>query len=154
MPRITHGVKRTGAVAPFNKDRITNAIYRAAVAVGGRDRAIAESLADQAVADLEAAIPTGHILTVEEIQDEVERVLVHYGHPPTSRGTRSGRCLTGRSITTCTQSSGSTRGWRRRVRRDRARDRPRLQRGYHHRLRDDPPDSLLREFIGGSCYTY
>ena len=50
MPLITHVVKRTSAVVPFNKDRITNAIYRAAVAVGGRDRATAEGLADQAVA--------------------------------------------------------------------------------------------------------
>ena len=44
MPRITQVVKRTGAVVPFNQERITNAIYRAAVAVGGRDRAIAERL--------------------------------------------------------------------------------------------------------------
>ena len=85
MPRITHVVKRTGAVVPFNKDRITNAIYRAAVAVGGRDRAIAEGLADQAVADLEATIPPGHIPTVEEIQDVVERVLVHSGHARTAK---------------------------------------------------------------------
>ena len=42
MTKLTHVVKRTGAVVPFNKSRITNAIYRAAVAVGGRDKAIAE----------------------------------------------------------------------------------------------------------------
>jgi len=41
MAKITHVVKRTGAVVPFRKERITNAIYRAAVAVGGRDRSIA-----------------------------------------------------------------------------------------------------------------
>jgi len=85
MPVITHVVKRTGAVVPFNKDRITNAIYRAAVAVGGRDRAIAEGLAEQAVADLEATIPPGHIPTVEEIQDVVERVLIHSGHARTAK---------------------------------------------------------------------
>jgi len=33
MPAITRIVKRTGAVVPFNRQRITNAIYRAAVAV-------------------------------------------------------------------------------------------------------------------------
>ncbi len=32
--KITHVIKRTGAVVPFNAERITNAIYRAAVAVG------------------------------------------------------------------------------------------------------------------------
>jgi uridine kinase len=85
MTVITHVVKRTGAVVPFNKDRITNAIYRAAVAVGGRDRAIAEGLADQAVADLEATISPGHTPTVEEIQDVVERVLIHSGHARTAK---------------------------------------------------------------------
>jgi uridine kinase len=85
MPVITHVVKRTGAVVPFNKDRITNAIYRAAVAVGGRDRAIAGGLAEQAVADLEATIPPGHIPTVEEIQDVVERVLIHSDHARTAK---------------------------------------------------------------------
>jgi len=85
MPVITHVVKRTGAVVPFNKDRITNAIYRAAVAVGGRDRALAGGLADQAIADLEAAISPGHIPTVEEIQDVVERVLIHSGHARTAK---------------------------------------------------------------------
>lgn len=42
MAPITSVIKRTGAVVPFNQDRITNAIYRAAVSVGGRDRAVAE----------------------------------------------------------------------------------------------------------------
>ena len=45
MTRLTHVVKRTGAEVPFRKERITNAIYRAAVAVGGRDKTIAEGLA-------------------------------------------------------------------------------------------------------------
>nr|MBC8447140.1 hypothetical protein [Chloroflexota bacterium] len=35
--KIKQVVKRTGAIVPFNLERITNAIYRAAVAVGGRD---------------------------------------------------------------------------------------------------------------------
>jgi uridine kinase len=85
MSAITHVVKRTGAIVPFNKDRITNAIYRAAVAVGGRDRTIAEGLADQVVQELEAKTPAGHIPTVEEIQDIVERVLIHAGHARTAK---------------------------------------------------------------------
>ena len=60
MSRITHVVKRSGTVVPFNQDRITNAIYRAAVAVGGRDRQRAEGLADQVVVYLEELIPSGH----------------------------------------------------------------------------------------------
>ena len=83
--QITHVVKRTGAVVPFNKERITNAIYRAAVAVGGRDRSIAERLADQVVAMLEQTTPPGHIPTVEEIQDVVEKVLIENGHAKTAK---------------------------------------------------------------------
>jgi len=85
MPKIEQVVKRTGAVVPFNKERITNAIYRAAVAVGGRNRAIAESLADMVVAMLEEKTPPGHIPTVEEIQDVVEKVLIENGYARTAK---------------------------------------------------------------------
>lgn len=84
--QIAHVVKRNGAVVPFNRDRITNAIYRAAVAVGGRDRAIAEKLADQVVAILESSCSTAsRIPTVEEIQDIVEKVLIENGHARTAK---------------------------------------------------------------------
>lgn len=77
---ITHVVKRTGAMVPFTPERITNAIYRAAVAVGGRDRTIAEGLAQQVVEILEETTSPAKVPTVEEIQDVVERVLIHNGH--------------------------------------------------------------------------
>jgi uridine kinase len=80
MTTITRVVKRSGAVVPFNADRITNAIYRAAVAVGGRDRSIAEGLGQEVVQILEDTIPPGYIPTVEEIQDIVEKVLIENGH--------------------------------------------------------------------------
>jgi len=85
MAKIEQVVKRTGATVPFNEDRITNAIYRAAVAVGGRDRSIAEGLADQVVAMLEENLPPDHIPTVEEIQDVVEKVLIESGHAKTAK---------------------------------------------------------------------
>ncbi len=78
--RLTHVIKRTGAVVPFNPDRITNAIYRAAVAVGGRDRSIAEGLTQQVVAILEEIAPPEQPPTVEQIQDVVEKVLIENGH--------------------------------------------------------------------------
>jgi uridine kinase len=77
---ITHIVKRTGAVVPFNPERITNAIYRAAVAVGGRDRETAEGLTRQVVSILEDSHAAGTHPTVEEIQDIVEKVLIENGH--------------------------------------------------------------------------
>jgi uridine kinase len=85
MTRITHVVKRTGAKVPFNQGRITNAIYRAAVAVGGRDRGIAEELSDQVVALLEKNTPPDHTPSVEEIQDTVEKVLIENGHAQTAK---------------------------------------------------------------------
>ena len=85
MAKIKQVVKRTGAVVPFRKERITNAIYRAAVAVGGRDRSVAEGLADQVVAMLEETTPPDHIPTVEEIQDIVEKVLIENGHARTAK---------------------------------------------------------------------
>ncbi len=85
MAKITHVVKRTGAVVPFKHERITNAIYRAAVAVGGRDRAIAEQLADQVVAMLEEITPPDHTPTIEEIQDVVEKVLIENGRARTAK---------------------------------------------------------------------
>lgn len=80
MSTIKNVMKRSGVIVPFNPERITNAIYRSAVAVGGRDRSIAEGLAQQVVQMLESKIPSGHIPTVEEIQDVVEKVLIENGH--------------------------------------------------------------------------
>ena len=83
--RITQVVKRTGAVVPFNPARITNAIYRAAVAVGGRDRSIAASLTEQVVTILEQNTQPGHTPHVEQIQDIVEKVLIENGHARTAK---------------------------------------------------------------------
>jgi len=47
MAEITHVIKRSGAKVRFNPLRIANAIYRAAIAVGGRDKKQAELLAEQ-----------------------------------------------------------------------------------------------------------
>lgn len=85
MTKFTHVVKRTGAVVPFNQERITNAIYRAAVAVGGRDRSIAEQLSGQVVAMLEENAPPDHTPTIEEIQDTVEKALIENGRAKTAK---------------------------------------------------------------------
>lgn len=78
-PKLTHVVKRTGDVVPFNVERIVNAIYRAAVATGRRDREMAERLAAEVVAILQETGGEDYMPTVEEIQDVVERVLVRHG---------------------------------------------------------------------------
>jgi uridine kinase len=80
MSKITHVVKRSGAIVPFTPERISNAIYRAAVAVGGRDRATAEKLSQEVVQILEENCPPGCTPHIEEIQDIVEKVLIENGH--------------------------------------------------------------------------
>ncbi len=80
MGKIEQIRKRSGAVVPFNPDRIANAIYRAAVSVGGRDRETAESLSQQVVDILEDRAFPEEIPSVEDVQDIVEKVLIENGH--------------------------------------------------------------------------
>ena len=73
-------IKRDGAIVPFEQLRITNAIFRAAVSVGGRDKSVAEDLSDQVVEILRKRTKKKEYPTVEEIQDIVEKVLIENGH--------------------------------------------------------------------------
>ena len=80
MEKIKFVIKRNGAKVPFSPERITNAIYRAAVSVGGRDRALAEKLTKQVVKYLESHLPSEQNPDVETIQDIVEKILIENGH--------------------------------------------------------------------------
>ena len=76
MTKFKSVVKRNGTVVPFTPDRITNAIYRAAVAVGGRDKQTAQELSGKVVGLLEANTPEGQTPNIEQIQDDVENFLM------------------------------------------------------------------------------
>ena len=78
--KITKVIKRSGAIVPFNKKRIANAIYRAVVAVGGRDKHKAEELSEQVVKILNDKFTAGSNPHIEDIQDIVEKVLIENGH--------------------------------------------------------------------------
>ena len=80
MAKIKYVIKRNGATVPFTQERITNAIFRAAVSVGGRDRSTAETLSGQVTVMLEKKFKRGQYPGVEEIQDVVEKVLIENGH--------------------------------------------------------------------------
>jgi uridine kinase len=80
MAEVKQVIKRTGDIVDFTPERITNAIYRAAVSVGGRDRKTAENLSKQVISILEGSTPKDQIPTIEEIQDIVEKVLIENGH--------------------------------------------------------------------------
>jgi len=80
MNKITHVIKRSGTIVPFTPNRIANAIYRAAVSVGGRDRSTAEKLSEQVVKILTLTTPSNQHPHIEDIQDIVEKVLIENGH--------------------------------------------------------------------------
>ena len=77
--------KRDGRIVPFEQEKITNAIFKAAQAVGGTDRELAKKLSDQVVAIINEKYNTGRTPTVENIQDVVEKVLVENGHYKTAK---------------------------------------------------------------------
>jgi len=77
--RIVQIRKRDGRIVPFDKEKITSAIYRAIVATGGRDRTVADTLSSRVVDALDQKYGDEAIPAVEDVQDIVERVLVENG---------------------------------------------------------------------------
>jgi ribonucleoside-triphosphate reductase len=77
--------KRDGRLEPFDQERITKAIWKAAKAMGGKDREQAKRLSDQVVAELKKRFGEDGVPTVEEIQDIVEKMLIEDGHARTAK---------------------------------------------------------------------
>ena len=73
--------KRSGAVTAFNKDKISNAIFRALAATSKADRGLADQLAEKVVDKLvEQGFTSSRTPTVEDIQDIVESTLIDSGN--------------------------------------------------------------------------
>jgi len=73
--------KRSGAVTVFNKDKISNAIFRALAATSKADRSLADQLANNVVNKLvEQGFTSSRTPTVEDIQDIVESTLIDSGN--------------------------------------------------------------------------
>ncbi|MCW4052475.1 MAG: ribonucleoside triphosphate reductase [Candidatus Bathyarchaeota archaeon] len=77
--------KRDGRLEPFDQKRITNAILKAAKAVGGKDIELAQKLSNQVVTHLKERFAEDGVPMVEEIQDLVEKVLIEGGHARTAK---------------------------------------------------------------------
>ncbi|HVP26573.1 MAG TPA: ribonucleoside triphosphate reductase [Candidatus Bathyarchaeia archaeon] len=77
--------KRDGRLEPFDQERITNAVWKAAKAVGGKDREQAKKISDQVLAELKNRFGEDGVPTVEEIQDLVEKMLIENGHARTAK---------------------------------------------------------------------
>ncbi|HMO50354.1 MAG TPA: ATP cone domain-containing protein [Kiritimatiellia bacterium] len=78
-------IKRDGNIVPFDRERIATAIFKAAASVGGTNRSIAESLAEEVERRMGAMYTKGAIPSVEDIQDTVEETLIENDHVQTSR---------------------------------------------------------------------
>ncbi len=83
--RIRQVRKRDGRLVPFDQEKITNAIFKAAQSVGGDDRERAVFISDAVVQELEQRYGEHGVPSVEEIQDLVERALIHFGHAKTAK---------------------------------------------------------------------
>ncbi|MGN0689238.1 MAG: anaerobic ribonucleoside triphosphate reductase [Oscillospiraceae bacterium] len=81
---VTQIIKRDGRKLPFNIEKIANAVYKAAQAVGGSDYNEAMDIANKVCIMIEDVYGS-EIPTVEQVQDIVEKVLVEEGHAKTAK---------------------------------------------------------------------
>jgi len=77
--------KRDGKLEPFDQERITKAIWKAAKAVGGKNREQAKFISDEVLAELRSRFGEDGCPTVEEIQDLVEKRLIENGRAQTAK---------------------------------------------------------------------
>ncbi|MCX8158383.1 MAG: ribonucleoside triphosphate reductase [Candidatus Diapherotrites archaeon] len=77
-------VKRDGRLAPFRIEKIAEAIFKAARAVGGEDRNLANEIAIRVYERLKKDFGKNNP-TVEQIQDYVEKELIESGHAKTAK---------------------------------------------------------------------
>ncbi len=76
--------KRDGRTVAFHSDKIADAVFKAAQAIGGTDRDMAQDIARQVCDYLEQTLG-GADPTVEQVQDAVEKVLIENGHARTAK---------------------------------------------------------------------
>ena len=76
--------KRDGSIADFDKEKIVDAVFKAAKSIGGHDRSISEDVANKVVYYMKGSLGN-KIPNVEDIQDAVERVLIEEGHAKTAK---------------------------------------------------------------------
>ncbi len=76
--------KRDGREASFDDSKITDAIFKAARAVGGEDRETAVELTLEVLRKLKKQY-NGQVFGVEDVQDIVEKVLIEKGHARTAK---------------------------------------------------------------------
>ncbi len=71
--------KRNGKIVKFDQEKITQAIFKAIIAIEGKDGKKSKKLSDKVLTIIEYQFDSKIIPTVEEIQDIVEKVLIKAG---------------------------------------------------------------------------
>jgi len=84
VAEVTQVRKRNGQVVDFDRQKITEAIFKAAQSVGGSDRTTAEKLTKEVV-EIVSKNYQYKIPSVEDVQDIVEKVLIENGHATTAK---------------------------------------------------------------------
>ena len=79
MKTLLQVYKRDGSVEAYDKEKITNAIFKAVEACGGNDREESKRLASQVEEYLLQTVP-GNSPTVEDVQNAVEKILIENRH--------------------------------------------------------------------------
>lgn len=85
MADVTKVKKRSGDFTDFKIEKISNAIFKAAKAVGGRNRRKAEKIALDVKKYIDDNYSDDNPPTVEVIQDLVEKTLIEQGHAKTGK---------------------------------------------------------------------
>ncbi len=80
VKEISKVKKRDGRIVDFDETKISNAIWKAVKAVGGKDKTPIPQLTAKVVEMIKQQIKEGEIPDVEMIQDCVEKVLIEEGH--------------------------------------------------------------------------
>ena len=81
---LTKIIKRDGRDASFDANKITEAIFKAAKAVGGADKQMAMELTLDVLRHLKQKF-NGGTFSVEDVQDAVEKILIEQGHAKTAK---------------------------------------------------------------------
>ena len=76
--------KRDGSVVDFDPNKREQAIWKAAISVGGKDREKAAEIAKKVVKQIKKKFD-GKTPSVEDVQDIVEKVLIEAGHAATAK---------------------------------------------------------------------
>lgn len=82
---VTKVRKRDGSVVQFQQEKVAEAIWKAAKAVGGHDKTKADHIAQLVSEDLSNKYGAEGIPGVEEVQDTVEKILIKEGHDQTAK---------------------------------------------------------------------